>query len=65
MPGPVTLLSTIGAVGAAGAAVYVTKVHSLQDAQQVYTSTWVCYIITNAQIINLRTLQETMGIMSK
>lgn len=48
MPGPVTLLSTIGAVGAAGAAVYVTKVHSLQDAQQVYTSILVCCIITCA-----------------
>ncbi|KAL9537112.1 hypothetical protein MBANPS3_012075 [Mucor bainieri] len=39
MPGPATLFSTIGAVGAAaGAVVYVSKVQSYPDTQQQISS---------------------------
>lgn len=51
MPGPATLFSTIGAVGAAAsAAVYVTKAISFPDVQQ-QVSNQLYFILKSAILI--------------
>ncbi|CEP07050.1 hypothetical protein [Parasitella parasitica] len=49
MPGPAAFFSTIGAVSAAGAAVYAAKMQSLSNFQQV-RSTYSSYNENNVNV---------------